>query len=437
MSALPACCVRHKCASLTLSVVLATLLLAVSIGAPIFLTRLLRAGIRDSIALTPLAQRDATKAWQSWSDSRNAEARPLTMSAHLFNVTNPLEAAGGAPIVLREIGPFVFNEFKIRSNFSWGSATTSSGASVSTLSYTEQVYYLFDRAHTPAALSLDTLITAPNLPFITALTLGPDVAILLGYDCFDTPEAPFAKSSRCLFRSRRAVDLIFGFTPTDESLPWIGLLKNDTTSPLPSTIITGYDSASGELDANAAAQFRHFTAWEGSSQSLAPVSPLTARDHSTWRPPWNTTAANRVGGSEGIQNAPSLDLSAPLSVYTHPLFRQMTLEASPAPPFLLQHRPTSSDPCAEPVDPTPAAFTYEGIDLSHFQLAASVFQNASANPANMAYFAFGVPSGILNTTKCFAGLQLFVSPPHFLNVDHTPLTQRVHGLAPSYAPTLH
>mmetsp|Transcript_56977 Transcript_56977/g.112250 ORF Transcript_56977/g.112250 Transcript_56977/m.112250 type:complete len:782 (+) Transcript_56977:126-2471(+) len=73
---------------------------------------------------------------------------------------------------------------------------------------------------------------------------------------------------------------------------------------------------------------------------------------------------------------------------------------------------------------------WNGVTTRRFGLQPKDLENATANPNNAQYYAFG-PSGLENTTAA-AGIPVFVSFPHFLHGDSR-LVAAVEGLNPNEA----
>jgi hypothetical protein len=71
---------------------------------------------------------------------------------------------------------------------------------------------------------------------------------------------------------------------------------------------------------------------------------------------------------------------------------------------------------------------WNGVTTRRFSIQPADMLNATANPNNAQFYAYG-PSGILNTTAA-AGIPVFVSFPHFLHGDAS-LVAAVEGLNPN------
>jgi len=73
---------------------------------------------------------------------------------------------------------------------------------------------------------------------------------------------------------------------------------------------------------------------------------------------------------------------------------------------------------------------FKGINLYRYVLPQDIMANATTNPINAAYYAFG-DSGMLNLSKCSEGAPVYISKPHFLDVySATNTTTKVSGLSP-------
>jgi hypothetical protein len=78
-----------------------------------------------------------------------------------------------------------------------------------------------------------------------------------------------------------------------------------------------------------------------------------------------------------------------------------------------------------------ASVKLHGIKLKQYTMAASALQNATANPANAAFFSLG-PSGLVNVTRCARAMPVFISAPHFYGAAPE-LRRGVAGLRPERA----
>lgn len=118
--------------------------------------------------------------------------------------------------------------------------------------------------------------------------------------------------------------------------------------------------------------------------------------------PWGSDYACRIAGTDGNMFGRPVT-SHKLQVFIGDMFRG----------FFLSHQ---------------GSVDWYGIKLHKYMMQYKDMLNATMNPANAQYFAFG-PMGLLNTTVA-GGAPGFVSFPHYLNSDPR-LTEAIYGMHPS------
>jgi hypothetical protein len=121
-----------------------------------------------------------------------------------------------------------------------------------------------------------------------------------------------------------------------------------------------------------------------------------------YRKPFATEYANRIWGTDANAFGRPITIDN-LAVFVSDIYRSA---------FLLYNRDED----------------WNGVTTRRFQLQPKDLENATANPENAQYYAFG-PSGMENTTEA-AGIPVFVSFPHFLHGD-TRLVAATQGLNPN------
>jgi len=152
-------------------------------------------------------------------------------------------------------------------------------------------------------------------------------------------------------------------------------------------------------------KIRQFTRWEGSHAVMC-LSPLGQEILA-----WDSILyydSNRVYGTDGSTFQRPLEKGGNLYAFVDVLYREVTI-----------------------VNVDDLEVSFKGINLLRYVIPANLMQNASLNPTNAAYYAFG-DSGVLNLTHCSEGADIFISKPHFLDLtSSTNTTGKIVGLNPN------
>ncbi|XP_045106675.1 lysosome membrane protein 2-like isoform X2 [Portunus trituberculatus] len=313
---------------------------------------------------------------------------PIYMQFWLFNVTNPEEIRyNGAKPVLEEVGPYTYEEVRVKYAFNW----TTEGS----VSYLQNKSYVFSQEMS-GDLREDDLITSINVLMVSLAakvsTLHPLLLILL--------EVVFLRFSEKLFIRRQVGDLLFKGYPQPllaeitkifgdpmENKGRFGIFYpvNNTNDKV-YTVKTGADG----MD-----DFMNIQFWNGSSSLHY----------------WQGNGSeycNMINGTDGSQYPPRLTRSSVLRIYTSELCRSLYL-------------------------------TYEkdlyhhGIPVYRYIPPREVLEDPEINHDNLCYCYPDRDSclgaGMLNLQPCL-GLPLVLSTPHFYQGDEVELAKLV-GLNPT------
>jgi len=337
----------------------------------------------DSIIVSETSLREGSRIAEVW---QKLPVSPL-LKAYFFNVTNPRRFLNGSKPVLKEIGPFVYQESWEKENVNW-------------LDEGKQVRFgqrkTFKFRDDLSVSDEDTSLTLLNLPMMGALSavrytseeekviraaLGsmleildqkPFVTvtvkeILWGY------ENPLIQLGRDIFEGDQAY-------PFDEFGLFVG--KNGT-SPGNLTIKTGIDDI---------LNLGKVVAWNDETEL------------DFWR---KGSACNKIKGTDGSLFHPNILQNETLYLFQRDLCRSI--------PLVYQKDIVSN-----------------GVPGFRFVPPDDVFSPPDENPDNECYCnnkECNVPRGLFNMTACSFASPIFMSWPHFYQADPK-LLDDVVGLKP-------
>ncbi|XP_015131110.1 scavenger receptor class B member 1 isoform X2 [Gallus gallus] len=302
---------------------------------------------------------------------------PFYLTVNLFEVQNPQEVLQGAKPKVNQRGPYVYREFKYKTNITFHDNDT-----VSYLEY-RQLFFRPDLSNgtedeyivMPNILMLGAAVMMENLPSFVKLLLSGALAglkqeafinrtvgeILWGYEdpLLDTINA-----------------LVPGLIPYKGKFG-IFIEFNNTNSGL-FTVNTGMKNIS---------QVHMVDSWNG----LKKVNY------------WRTNECNMINGTAGEMWPPYMSPTS-LEFYSPDACRSMTLVYEQSGKF-------------------------KGVPTYRFVAPKTLFANGTDYPPNEGFCPCR-QSGIQNVSSCRLNAPMFISHPHFYNADPS-LVDAVEGLHPS------
>ncbi|XP_045106679.1 lysosome membrane protein 2-like isoform X3 [Portunus trituberculatus] len=340
---------------------------------------------------------------------------PIYMQFWLFNVTNPEEIRyNGAKPVLEEVGPYTYEEVRVKYAFNW----TTEGS----VSYLQNKSYVFSQEMS-GDLREDDLITSINVLMVIASHLfqGRDdlvsetiwTQLESSFDLFETHEA-----GEILFYGFELPPFNFDFSGLGNLVPELGdtegwsgtlaeILAGMGAKEIPDVILDnklalllGVNNTNDKVytvktGADGMDDFMNIQFWNGSSSLHY----------------WQGNGSeycNMINGTDGSQYPPRLTRSSVLRIYTSELCRSLYL-------------------------------TYEkdlyhhGIPVYRYIPPREVLEDPEINHDNLCYCYPDRDSclgaGMLNLQPCL-GLPLVLSTPHFYQGDEVELAKLV-GLNPT------
>jgi len=385
----------------------------------------------------------SSPAFAGWADSA---AAPVTrrVLVYVFNVTNADEVVRGlAAPRLQQLGPVRLTERRVRHNVSWPPLERGD-----VVQFKEWVFYTADEeapvgsaaaaegnicgqpdgggvragvdddatdddfvssgggsgggagpcngtfGPTAAAVTLDTVITTVNVPFVTAAVNG--YAWLAAQT-----------GDNGLFATRTIRQLLFGhqddallaalaqqFPPGTLSATYAGMLPN-VSSVVENDAQHGWSRQYTGVETTYRA--REYLTYDGQGQMYCCLMGPCGSAGPTGvaaRPAWGTATANGVRGTAGDSFRAGVQAGDTLRVFQPGLSRSVEF--------------TSDTTAQQP--------THHGIPALRFTMPSTVLATADQVPSNAAYYSFGY-AGVLNASNCRGGMPLFVSKPFFLDAN--------------------
>ncbi|XP_050732113.1 lysosome membrane protein 2-like isoform X2 [Eriocheir sinensis] len=315
---------------------------------------------------------------------------PIYMQFWLFNVTNPDEIRfSGAKPVLQEVGPFTYEEVRVKYSFEWDDYE-------GTVSYLQNKSYMFREDLSNGLKESDPITTINVLMVSLAASLAQHPALLV------LLELLFLRFSQTLFIRRAVGDLLFRGYP-EPLLAELTRLFGDPRGnngrfgifyPVNNTNDKRYEVKTG---ANGMDDFLNIQAWN-ESDSLH-----------YWHGPGDEYC-NMINGTDGSQYPPRVTRDTVLRLYTSELCRSLYLTYEKD----LKHH---------------------GIPVYRFIPPPEVLADPMDNHDNLCYCVpdtdHCLGAGMLNLQPCL-GLPMILSTPHFYQGDEVELAKLV-GLNPSKA----
>lgn len=338
----------------------------------------------QSIINSQLVIKPSSSIYEQW----RSPTVPVRMQFFMFNVENPLEVKqGGRPYVSQQ-GPYCYRVYQTKKNITWNKNYT--------VSYNKFTKYVFDVDCSCSSCDPYTnIVTLPNIPLVILSEVSkmyPGSSVIFSI-IFERFKEDFFKVTTVhgllwgykdpVFEFFAEVKRKFHLSFLPDIDPVFRMMDNNTLDG----VTTTYTGAS---DISRAAVW---TEWKG-----RPDVGL-----------WNSTWANMLNGSDGMQFPPQTSTDDTLYAFYVQLCRSMRFVYG-------------------------SQTNVHGVDTLRFTYPEELWQNTSVNPANKGFCPNGCfPSGILDASVCkdtpVAVPALVASEPHFYQGDPS-LVGNVGGLNP-------
>ncbi|XP_072443677.1 scavenger receptor class B member 1 isoform X2 [Chiloscyllium punctatum] len=317
---------------------------------------------------------DSGLAYTMWQDI----PIPFYMSLYFFEVKNPQEILRGEKPVLEQRGPYVYREYRQKSNITFHSNYT--------VTYREYRHYHFCPERSFGNES-DELIL-PNMLTLGAALMAEDLSYALKL-IFSTAlktfnETPFIKKS--------VKEIMWGYDD-----PLVDFLNQVFPGMLP---FKGKFGLFADMNNSNTGLFTVFTGVD----NITKVHLIDNWNGIKEVNYWHSQQCNLINGTAGEMWPPFITPSDTLTFYSPDSCRTLEL--------VFQKSGWTLD-----------------IPSYHYVAPKTMFANGTVYPPNKGFCPCR-ESGVLNVSTCRHNSQVFISQPHFYNADPV-LWKAVDGLNPN------
>ncbi|NXU56522.1 SCRB1 protein, partial [Turnix velox] len=302
---------------------------------------------------------------------------PFYMSAYLFEVLNPNEILQGAKPMVNQRGPYVYREYRYKTNITFHDNDT-----VSFLEY-RNLFFQPDMSNGTE----EDYIVVPNIMMMGAAVMMenlPDLAKLL-------LSAALAGLKQKAFMNRTVGEILWGYED-----PLIDAINAIVPGMIP---FEGKFGIFMQLNSSSSGLFTVHTGMKNISNVHMVDSWNGLKKVNYWR----SNECNMINGTSGEMWPPFMSPTS-LDFYSPDACRSLTLVYEQSGKF-------------------------KGVPTYRFVAPKTLFANGTDYPPNEG-FCPCMQSGIQNVSTCRFKAPMFISHPHFYNGDQT-LVNAVKGLHPS------
>ncbi|XP_054568632.1 scavenger receptor class B member 1 isoform X1 [Eptesicus fuscus] len=303
---------------------------------------------------------------------------PFYFSVYFFDVLNPSEVLRGRRPQVRELGPYVYREFRHKSNITFHDNDTVSFREFRSFRFQPHLSRGSEGDHVcmPNILVLSAAMMVEKRPM--ALKLLMTLA--------------FSSLGQQAFMNRTVGEVMWGYDD-----PLISLIHKYLPGVFP---FKGKFGLFAEFNNSDSGLFTVFTGVKDFSR-VHLVDKWNGVSKVNY---WHSDQCNMINGTSGQMWAPFMTPETSVEFYSPEACRSMKLVYQ-------------------------EAGVYEGIPTFRFKAPDTLFANGSVYPPNEG-FCPCLQSGIQNLSTCRFNAPLFLSHPHFYNADPS-LAEAVLGLHPS------
>uniref|UniRef100_A0A8C5KY81 Scavenger receptor class B member 1 n=1 Tax=Jaculus jaculus TaxID=51337 RepID=A0A8C5KY81_JACJA len=302
---------------------------------------------------------------------------PFYLSVYFFHVSNPDEILKGEKPQVEERGPYVYREFRHKTNITFNPNDT--------VSFVEFRSFQFQPDKSKG--SENDYIVLPNVLVLGAAVMMENQPMSL--KLFLT--LALTTMGQRAFMNRTVGEIMWGYED-----PFVNLISKYYPDMFP---IKGKFGLFAGMNNSYSGVFTVFTGVQNFSRIhlVDKWNGLTKVNY------WRSDQCNMINGTSGQMWAPFMTPKYSLEFYSPDACRSMKL---------VYHE----------------SRVFEGIPTYRFVAPKTLFANGSVYPPNEG-FCPCLESGIQNVSSCRSGAPLFLSHPHFYNADPT-LSEAVLGLRP-------
>uniref|UniRef100_A0A452QIK2 Scavenger receptor class B member 1 n=1 Tax=Ursus americanus TaxID=9643 RepID=A0A452QIK2_URSAM len=303
---------------------------------------------------------------------------PFYLSVYFFDIVNPDAILLGEKPQVQERGPYVYREFRHKSNITFNDNDT-----VSFLEY-RSFQFQPDKSH---GLESDYIVM-PNILVLAAAMLMENKPMSLKL----IMTLAFSTLGERAFMNRTVGEIMWGYED-----PLIHLINKYLPNMFP---FKGKFGLFAELNNSDSGLFTVFTGVKDFSR-IHLVDKWNGLSKVSF---WHSDQCNMINGTSGQMWAPFMTPETSLEFYSPEACRSMNLIYK-------------------------ESGTFEGIPTYRFVAPSTLFANGSVYPPNEGFCPCR-ESGIQNVSTCRFNAPLFLSHPHFYNADPV-LAEAVLGLHPN------
>lgn len=303
---------------------------------------------------------------------------PFYLSIYFFDVINPKEILQGKKPEVQERGPYVYREFRHKSNITFNGNDT-----VSFLEY-RSFQFQPDRSRG----SESDYIVMPNILVLGAAVMMENKPMALKL----LMTLAFSTLGERAFMNRTVGDIMWGYED-----PLVNVISKYFPSMFP---VKGKFGLFAGLNNSDSGIFTVFTGVKNFSR-VHLVDKWNGLSKVNF---WHSDQCNMINGTSGQMWAPFMTPESSLEFYSPEACRSMKL--------VYQEEGI-----------------FEGIPIFRFKAPNTLFASGTNYPPNEG-FCPCLRSGIQNISTCRFNAPLFLSHPHFYNADPV-LAEAVRGLHPN------
>ncbi|XP_037016778.2 scavenger receptor class B member 1 isoform X1 [Artibeus jamaicensis] len=303
---------------------------------------------------------------------------PFYLSVYFFDIVNPSAILQGQKPQVRERGPYVYREFRHKTNITFNDNDTVSFLEIRNFRFQP------DKSN---GLESDYIVM-PNILVLSAAMMLEHRPMSL--KLFMT--LAFSTLSQRAFMNRTVGEIMWGYDD-----PLVNLINNYLPGMLP---LKGKFGLFAELNNSDSGLFTVFTGIKDFSR-IHLVDKWNGVSKVNF---WHSDQCNMINGTAGQMWAPFMTPESSLEFYSPEACRSMKL--------IYQD-----------------SGVFEGIPIYRFKAPDTLFANGSVYPPNEG-FCPCLQSGVQNVSTCRFNAPLFLSHPHFYNADPV-LADAVLGLHPN------
>ncbi|XP_069353220.1 scavenger receptor class B member 1 isoform X8 [Eulemur rufifrons] len=303
---------------------------------------------------------------------------PFYLSVYFFNVLNPDEVLKGKKPQVQELGPYVYREFRHKTNITFHDNDT--------VSFLEYRSYQFQPAKSRGSES--DYVVIPNILVMSASMMMEDRPMSLKL----MMTLAFTTLGQRAFMNRTVSEIMWGYDD-----PLMNLINKYFPGMFP---FNGKFGLFAELNNSDSGLFTVFTGVKNFSR-IHLVDKWNGLSKVNF---WHSDQCNMINGTAGQMWAPFMTPESSLEFYSPDACRSMKLIYK-------------------------ESGVFEGIPTYRFVAPKTLFANGSDYPPNEG-FCPCMESGIQNVSTCRFNAPLFLSHPHFYDGDPV-LAEAVTGLHPN------